>query len=104
MRVLPPPQNTPPQPIQDGVLPQRIGGQAFVISLLDLKALRGSCDLAPDGPVRDHVVADDPRAVAECHPAARFPNFRPLVCLAGKERGLVRVAPYSRRHQLIQES
>jgi hypothetical protein len=29
----------------------------------------------PDGPVRDHVLADDPGAVAECHPAAGFPNY-----------------------------
>jgi hypothetical protein len=58
----------------------------------------------PDGPVRDHVLADDPGAAAECHPAAGFPNCRSVVCLAGKERGLVRGTPYSWPHQLTQES
>ncbi|MCK7529429.1 MAG: hypothetical protein MZV64_73705 [Ignavibacteriales bacterium] len=48
--------------------------------LQNLEALCGSCDLAPDGSVRHHVLADDPGAVAECHPAAGFPHCRPL-CL-----------------------
>ena len=82
-----------------------LGIRLSLFRYLDLKALRESCDLAPDGPLHDHVVADDPRAVAECHPAAGFPNFRsPLVGCRGGKRNVVwlkrKITPYSRPYQL----
>lgn len=52
----------------------------------NLEALCGGCDLAPDGSVRDHVLADDPGAGAECHAAAGFPIAAPWCAWREKNR------------------